>query len=399
MTMIEHNTPHARAQLARVAHRFFSHAGHVPLALVILEALLADPGYFARMDAYLLLAAGLSQAWFAQHFAQSRLKSRVLSNFVGPLVYSVVEFSVEGYDFIAQWHHQAYWGFAAAFALLQGLQSRCDWCKAAAIVSESIVRASIPLVTYALFEAKAGGQSLALGVFWADTAHQYLTIVLLLLGALMGFVEVSLRQARAQVKTLTQRLRTYSSWALGQNLLDKALEDARTLTLKRVNRAILFVDIRGFTAWSEPRSPEEVVQMLNTFYEASEKALGTWPIKLKYTADEILAVFETGTQAFVAANALLPQLKNTLAPLGLGAGAGLHYGAVVEGVLGGARSKAYDFIGDTVNTAQRLCNAAESWELLLSDAAAIECGIQPQHTRSIQAKGKSEPLPVTGIRY
>ena len=77
----------------------------------------------------------------------------------------------------------------------------------------------------------------------------------------------------------------------------------------------------------------------------------------------------------------------------------MHYGAVVEGVLGGAHAKAYDFIGDTVNTAQRLCNAAQPWELLLSDAAALECGIQPQATRSIQAKGKAELLPVTGISY
>ncbi|TXH90691.1 MAG: adenylate/guanylate cyclase domain-containing protein [Rhodoferax sp.] len=393
------NPAHWRARQSRIAHLFFSHAGHVPLALVILEALLAEPGYFARMDAYLLLTAGLLQAGVGERFASASLKGRVLANFVGPLVYSLVEFSVEGFDFIAQWHHQAYWGYALVFAVLQGVPSRCKGCQGVALFGESIVRASIPLVTYALFEAKSGGQSLALGTFWADTAHQYLTIVLLLLGALMGFVEVNLHRAQAQVKALTEKLRVYSSWALGKNLLEKALEDAHTLSLKRVNRAVLFVDIRGFTAWSERRSPEEVVQMLNVFYEESEKALATLPIKLKYTADEILAVFETCAQALSAVEALLPQLQKTLCPLGLSAGAGLHYGSVVEGVMGGAHSKAYDFIGDTVNTAQRLCSAAQAWELLLSDAAAQECGITPQNTRSIQAKGRAAELAVTAIRY
>lgn len=391
--------PSWRARQSRIAHLFLSHAGHVPLALVILEALLAEPGYFGRLDAYLLLVAGLLQAAVADRFASASVKGRALANFVGPLVYSLVEFSMEGRAFIAQWHHQAYWGYALVFAGLHGVPSRCKGCMGAALVGESIVRASIPLVTYALFEAKSGGQSLALSTFWADTAHQYLTIVLLLLGALMGFVEVNLHRSQAKVRALTAQLRVYSSWALGQNLLEKALEDAHALTLKRVNRAVLFVDIRGFTAWSERCSPEEVVQMLNGFYEASEKALATLPIKLKYTADEILAVFETCPQALSAVEALLPQLQKTLRPLGLSAGASLHYGSVVEGVMGGAHAKAYDFIGDTVNTAQRLCDAAQPWEVLLSYAATGECSLAQGATRSIQVKGKAAPLSVTSIAY
>ena len=38
----------------------------MPLVLLILEALLARPGYFTRPDGYVLLAAGLAQAWVTQ---------------------------------------------------------------------------------------------------------------------------------------------------------------------------------------------------------------------------------------------------------------------------------------------------------------------------------------------
>ncbi len=56
--------------------------------------------------------------------------------------------------------------------------------------------------------------------------------------------------------------------------MDKAIEDARTLSLKRVDRAIVFMDIRGFTAWSEQQTPEAVVGMLNGFYAAAQAAPG-----------------------------------------------------------------------------------------------------------------------------
>jgi hypothetical protein len=210
------------ARQARIAHLFFSHAGHVPLALVILEALLAEPGYFGRLDAYLLLVAGLLQAGVAERFASASVKGRALANFVGPLVYSLVEFSMEGHAFIAQWHHQAYWGYALVFAGLHGVPARCKGCAGAALVGESIVRASIPLVTYALFGRPSPGAVVGAKYLLGDTAHQYLTIVLLLLGALMGFVEVNLHRSQAQVKALTAQLRLYSRLGAGKEPAGKS---------------------------------------------------------------------------------------------------------------------------------------------------------------------------------
>ena len=68
------------------------------------------------------------------------------------------------------------------------------------------------------------------------------------------------------------------------------------------------------------------------------------------------------------------------------------YGPVVEGVLGSEGAKAYDFIGDTVNTAQRLCDAAAPGELLVSIAACDAAGLAPLQQRDVAAKGKRDPL-------
>lgn len=94
------------------------------------------------------------------------------------------------------------------------------------------------------------------------------------------------------MQALTAQLRQYSEWSLGSGILSRAINDARTLSLlkRSTGRLCLLMDIRGFTAWSEQQTPEAVVGMLND-YAAAETALGdAAPIKLKYTASEVMVV-------------------------------------------------------------------------------------------------------------
>ena len=383
---------------SRVARNFFTHSGHVPLTLLILELLLARPGYFVEPDPYLLLSAGLIQAWVAEWLAGRGQPRPFLSNLVGPLFYSVIEAGLEGLTFFHQWHHQAYWTLALGFGLLHWLQFRRAHPVPALVLAENILRAAIPLVMYAIFEILASDGRKFFGNFFDDSAHTFLAVVLLLLGALLGFGDLNLRRSQATIRTLTARLRRYSEWSLGRGILDRAIADERTLALQRVDRAVLFMDIRGFTAWSEKQTPEAVVGMLNAYYRAAEGSLGELlPIKVKYTADEVMAVFPDAPSAIDAGRRMLAATRALLADSGLAVGAGMHLGTVVEGVLGAEGSKAYDFIGDTVNTAQRLCDAAPGGELLVSAAACEAAGVSPESWRAISAKGKQEPLKAASI--
>jgi adenylate cyclase len=333
----------------------------------------------------------------AEWLVERRSARPVLVNFAGPLLYSLVETAIEGPIFFQQWHHQAYWSFALAFAVVHGLQARVGGISAPLVIAENILRSTIPLVIYALFEARSKGSELSVAAFLADHAHVFLAIVLLLVGSLLGFADLGLRRTSATTRSLALRLRRYSEWSMGRDVLDRAIADEATLALQRVERAVFFMDIRGFTAWSEKQSPEAVVAMLNGYYRAAESALGELrPIKLKFTADEVMAVFVDGATAAAASRCMLAAAQTFLAASRLGVGAGLHYGRVVEGVLGGDGAKAYDFIGDTVNTAQRLCDAAAAGEVLISleacTASGTDAELLPQ--RKINAKGKREPLPI-----
>lgn len=385
----------AESLAVRVARNFLTHSGHVPLVLLILEALLARPGYFFRADPYLLLGAGLFQAWLMEWLAGRGQARPFLANFAGPLLYSLVETALEGVSFVLQWHHQAYWCFALGFAVLQSAQARQAAVVAPLVLAENVLRSAIPLVMYALFEARTKNTGLSVEVFFADRAHDFLAIVLLLLGVLLGFADISLRRSLATVQSLTARLREYSGWALGSGILERAIADERTLGLQRVDRAVLFMDIRGFTAWSEQQSPEAVVGMLTDFYRAAGAAFSEVPpIKVKYTADEVMAVFAQAAHAVQAGARMLAATRALLTASQLSAGAGVHCGPVVEGVLGGEGAKAYDFIGDTVNTAQRLCDAAAPSELLVSLTACEAAGVAAGAHRDVVSKGKREPVRV-----
>jgi adenylate cyclase len=380
----------------RVARNFFVHSGHIPLVLLILEALLARPGYFFRIDPYLLLLAGIAQAWAMELLITRGRPYAFMANLVGPLLYSTMEVVIEGPAFFAQWHHQSYWGFSLGFAALHWLQSRCAKVNLPLVLLENILRSAIPLVIYALFEAVSGNISLSWEMFFADRAHDFLAVVLLLLGVLLGFADATLRRTMATVQELTNRLHRYSQWSLGSGILNKAMMDESSLALKRIERAVLFMDIRGFTAWSETHTPEDTVDMLNAYYGVAEGALGSSaPIKLKYTADEVMAVFASAPHAIEAGRAMLEATSALLNRHQLTVGGGVHWGQVIEGVLGAQDAKAYDFIGDTVNTAQRLCDAAAAGELLVSVLACEEAGMATGETRYIHAKGKKDPMPAT----
>ena len=107
---------------SRAARNFFTHSGHIPLVMLILEALLAPAGYFRGSDPYLLIAAGLAQAWITEAWAGTRPGRILLANLSGPLLYTAAESALEGRAFFALLHHQAYWAFALAFGALQAAQ-------------------------------------------------------------------------------------------------------------------------------------------------------------------------------------------------------------------------------------------------------------------------------------
>ncbi|MEX0318681.1 MAG: adenylate/guanylate cyclase domain-containing protein [Ruegeria sp.] len=173
--------------------------------------------------------------------------------------------------------------------------------------------------------------------------------------------------------------------------------------------AILFLDMRGFTARTTGQLPYDVVFLLNRFFDEIVPAItssgGTVD---KYLGDGLLAVFETHDAASSARAGLhaarevgraLERFNERLATEHapeIRIGMGLHLGNLVLGEIGAAGHAPRTIIGDTVNAASRLEGQTKELgvELLVSTQVleAMETETAGLPLREFQLRGVSEPV-------
>jgi adenylate cyclase len=182
--------------------------------------------------------------------------------------------------------------------------------------------------------------------------------------------------------------------------------DARTVSLggERRRVTILFADIRGYTAFSENRSPEEVVEILNRYFQRLADVVVEHNGDIdKYVGDQIMAVFtgEDMCRQSVECGLAMVDVMEELAPhtkAELRIGIGVNVGEVVVGAMGSSQRKDFTVLGDPVNLAARLCSAAGPDETLASRAVMEELPAalkkEARELEPIKVKGKSGQIEI-----
>lgn len=382
-----------------IVEEFLRNSFHFPLANILIELVLEGPAnYLLSLDFIASLVAPLIQAIVIGRWNFQGKPRPLPGNLIGPFIYTLMDFASAPGEFLTMPFHYAYWGFALAIGVIQELRLRVQGTdQKLLILIENMIRSSILMVMYWFIERLTEPKYADPGVFIRNKSHLFILLALLFLGIIVGLEDVRAQRFLLLLRETANQLTTFSRWFLGRNMLSLAISDPASLTQSRRNRAVLFVDIRNFTAWSELQSPERVVTMLNSYYDVAEKSLiESNVIQFKYTADEIMAFFAAPLEAVMFALLLQNSMAATLGEYGLRAGTGIHSGPVVEGLFGSSEFKRYDIIGDTVNTAKRICTAAGGGELLVSGVVfeAAAGSIRTLEKREIHAKGKSRPLEV-----
>jgi adenylate cyclase len=144
----------------------------------------------------------------------------------------------------------------------------------------------------------------------------------------------------------------------------------------------LFSDIRCFTAMTEKREAQEMVRILNEYFEIMVDVLFKYQGTLdKFVGDEIIALFgapvavpEAELRAVECALDMQRVLKDwnrTRMAEGqeeIKVGIGINTGMVLTGAIGSSRALQYTAIGDAMNLASRLCSVAKPDQILVSDA-------------------------------
>lgn len=204
---------------------------------------------------------------------------------------------------------------------------------------------------------------------------------------------------------------------LPTELVDQ-LADIQELRLggTRETVSILFGDIRGFTTYSESHAPEQVVDMINHYYNLAARIIRENDgIVDKYEGDCVMAHFGTplhpirdhAWKAVKAAWEIQQAIRRDHNDMPvedrLSFGIGINTGEAVAGNVGGEEQMDYTLIGDAVNLSKRLQENAGKGVILLGESTfkRVQDMIRANKLEPIQVKGRTayeQVYEVTGIR-
>lgn len=201
----------------------------------------------------------------------------------------------------------------------------------------------------------------------------------------------------------------------GSVITDTLMDQEDLRKGKQCEAVVFFSDIRGFTDFSNHKTPEEVVAMLNSYFEVMVGIINKHGgVVDKFVGDAIMAVWGAphGTQED-AKNAVKACLEMRIAlatfnekrisegQVPIMMGMGLHAGPVVAGTIGSDARLEYTVIGDTVNTASRIESSTKAFgtDLLISDEVVkrVEGSFIVNVAGSTKVKGKNEPLKLAKV--
>lgn len=215
------------------------------------------------------------------------------------------------------------------------------------------------------------------------------------------------REIEQEAKTRAQFQRL-----LSPNLVDQVVQGKLQLekggALSEVT--LLFSDIRGFTSMSESRAPQEIVRMLNEYFELMVDVIFKYEGTLdKFVGDEIIALFGApvamenaevkAVQCALDMMQVLSEFNRVRVAEGqneIKIGIGINTGMVVTGAIGSSRALQYTAIGDAMNTTARLCGVAQSGQIILSEATfkKVQGQIAAVPLPPVRLKGKTDELRI-----
>lgn len=202
----------------------------------------------------------------------------------------------------------------------------------------------------------------------------------------------------------------------GSSVTDDLLKGDLQLGGVNKNVTVFFSDIRDFTKFSEGHTPEEVVNMLNEYFEIMVGIVTrNHGVVDKFVGDAMMAVWgapkSTGEDEVHAVKACLEmrealeklnELRLSRGQVEIKIGMGLNCGPAISGTIGSSERMEYTVIGDTVNTASRIESSTKAFgtDLLISGEVLekVKDKFVTEYAGQAEVKGKSEPLKMYKVK-
>jgi len=184
---------------------------------------------------------------------------------------------------------------------------------------------------------------------------------------------------------------------------------------KRIAGTVMFCDIRGFTSITEAQSPEETIELLNTFYTLMFDAITSFGgVVNQMVGDGLMSIFGAplpladpcgsavrAAREMIELIALLNVEREAGGKARLSIGIGIATGEMIAGYTGTQSRATYTCIGDAVNLAARLeAHTKEAGQPILIDgdtAAGLAGATALQALGEVRLKGKAAPVQVFSV--
>jgi adenylate cyclase len=215
----------------------------------------------------------------------------------------------------------------------------------------------------------------------------------------------------AEKRKLREFFSKYVSPAIIHELLQK---EAPQVGGRRQEVSVMFVDVRGFTPLSERLPPEEVVALLNRYFNVATDVIFKYGGTVdKFIGDAVMAFFNAplpvkdhpmkAVEAAIELQRRMRELNRELRKKGeeLHIGIGVSTGEAVIGNVGSRHFLDYTAIGDTVNTASRIQGKTGADEIAItpSTLARVKGRVKIASSVLVELKGKKEPLRIYKVKY
>jgi adenylate cyclase len=261
-----------------------------------------------------------------------------------------------------------------------------------------------------------GSEDKVLGVLYVDNpsmTHRFSDDDLEFLVAFAGIAAVAIENSQfAETIRRESLVRSNFERYFAPQLAERIASSGEAMKLGGEKRqvAVLFSDIRGFTARSEKMNPDAMASLLTEYFTEMVDCVfrhgGTLD---KFIGDAVMAQWgaplgspDDADRAMAAALEMMAELRKlnehwtALGQEPLEIGIGLNFGEAFAGNIGSERRLEYTVIGDTVNTASRLCGAAAAAEILISDTMLKALSSPPavEECPPMELKNKSKTVKV-----
>lgn len=209
----------------------------------------------------------------------------------------------------------------------------------------------------------------------------------------INFDDLSLTIERTilQVKQIRETLKAIKENDILRMYVDKTVLsfmgsrefESSIMVSETVEATVVFIDICGFTAISENEAPDAVVKLLNNYFDVMVKEIIAQGGYIdKFMGDAVMAIFRDKFHLDRAIDACLavrnqidkmPEMAHPV-PFTPKLSIGLNSGEMISGNIGSANLRRLDYtvIGDVVNIAQRLQNAANGGQIIINENAYLK---------------------------